>query len=283
MGNDLSKAAGGGNSAKNEGESRPRAPSPRGRGSIVSAEAVADAVRHAIQSSEIGPGEWLRESRLCAEHDAGRTAVRKALRILADDGLVKLEENRGARVSATSVEEVFDLYELRAALYGVAVRFACMRATDEQIGAMVAAIDKMLTDAEAGIASEQIIEQSEKIFGSMIAMGSADAQKMIESIRRKTRFHFSYTALALNQDSARPFSFWKDIRSALIDRDADAASQGARNILYFMQGEVARMMLSHGARMRHMAYAHTRKGEGDVGSRSAGRRHGARERRQESG
>jgi DNA-binding GntR family transcriptional regulator len=260
MGNNLAKAAGGGNSAKNERESRPRIPTARARGSTVSAETVADAVRHAIQSSEIMPGEWLRESRLCSEHSAGRTAVRKALRILADDGLVKIEENRGARVSATTVEEVFDLYELRAALYGVAVRFACMRATDEQIGTMVAAIDRMLADAEAGVASEQIIEQSEKIFGSMIAMGSIDAQKMIEAIRRKTRFHFSYTALALNQDSARPFSFWKEIRKALVDRDADAASQGARNILYFMQGEVARMMLSHGARMRHIAYAQTRQG-----------------------
>lgn len=232
--------------------------SARAPRSGISAEAVASALRHAIQSNEIASGEWLRESRLCEDHGAGRSVVRKALRILADDGLVRIEENRGAYVSATTVEEVFDLYELRAGLYGVAVRFACMRATDEQIEKMVAAIDAMMADAEAGVASAKLIEQSERIFGNMIALGSLDAQKMIESIRRKTRFHFSYAALALNQDTSQPFNFWMDVRAALLERNADAASQGARNILYFMQGEVARMMLSHGPRVRHTAYSQAR-------------------------
>lgn len=190
--------------------------------------------------------------------------VRKALRILADDGLVRIEENRGACVSATTVEEVFDLYELRAGLYGVAARFACMRATDEEIETMVAAIDVMMADSAAGASSDKLIEQSERIFGSMIAMGSLDAQNMIESIRRKTRFHFSYAALALNQDTSRPFNFWMDVRAALVVRNADAASRGARNILYFMQGEVARMMLSHGPRVRHTAYSQAQQASGTV-------------------
>jgi len=234
------------------------------RRSGISGETVAAALRHAIQSNEIASGEWLRESRLCEDHGVGRSVVRKALRILADDGLVRIEENRGACVSATTVEEVFDLYELRAGLYGVAARFACMRATDEQIETMVAAIDVMMADAAAGASSEKLIEQSEKIFGTMIAMGSLDAQNMIEAIRRKTRFHFSYAALALNQDTSRPFIFWADVRAALLDRDADKASQGARNILYFMQGEVARMMLSHGPRVRTTAYSHALKTSGAI-------------------
>jgi DNA-binding GntR family transcriptional regulator len=232
------------------------------RRSGVSAEAVAAAVRHAIQSNEIASGEWLRESRLCEDHGVGRSVVRKALRILADDGLVRIEENRGACVSTTTVEEVFDLYELRAGLYGVAARFACMRATDEEIATMIAAIDIMMADSAAGVSADKLIEQSERIFGTMIAMGSLDAQNMIESIRRKTRFHFSYAALALNQDSSRPFSFWMDVRAALVDRNADAASRGARNILYFMQGEVARMMLSHGPRVRHTAYSQAQQANG---------------------
>jgi hypothetical protein len=38
------------------------------------------------------------------------------------------------------------------------------------------------------------------------------------------------------------------VRAALVARDADEASQAARDILYFMQGEVARIMLAHGRR-----------------------------------
>lgn len=95
---------------------------------------------------------------------------------------------------------------------------------------------------------EKIIEVSEAIFSKMAEFASRDAQKMIESVRRKTRFHFSYVALALNANHPEPYEHWRRVRAALAARDADAVSQAARDILYFMQGEVARIMLTHGRR-----------------------------------
>ena len=120
-----------------------------------------------------GPGEWLREVKLCGEFGVGRSTIRRALRTLADDGLLEIEENRGARVSATTVEEVFDLYEVRAALYGLAARFACLRASDAQIRNILVKIDRMLGDAESGTPAEQIIELSESIFSDMSQCASA--------------------------------------------------------------------------------------------------------------
>jgi DNA-binding GntR family transcriptional regulator len=211
---------------------------------------LAQILRLRIQKSELAPGEWLREIRLCNEFDIGRSVVRRALRALADDGLIEIEENRGARVSTTSVEEVFDLYEVRAALYGLAARFACLRGTDRAIRSMVTEIDHLLSAAASGSTAEEIIAISETIFSEMSNCASADAQRMIESVRRKTRFHFSYVALAINADGPGPYEHWRHVRSALTERDADKASQGARDILYFMQGEVARIMLSRGPRIR---------------------------------
>ncbi len=243
-------------SAPSDGKASPShaaAPARRSQVSAVTATQIADALRHSIQADEIAPGEWLREARVCADFGAGRSVVRRALRMLGDDGLVEIKENRGARVSATTVEEVFDLYEVRAALYGLAARFACMRATDDDIADMIVDIDRLLNDAAAGAPAGKIIELSEEIFSAMATNASVDARKMIEAIRRKTRFHFSYVALALNGNSAGPYRFWREVRAALIRRDADAASRAARDILYFMQGEVARIMLSHGPRAREAA------------------------------
>lgn len=215
----------------------------------LTAEDLAYTLRIQIQRSELAPGEWLREIRLCTEFGVGRSIVRRALRTLADDGLVEIQENRGARVSSTTVEEVFDLYEVRAALYGMAARFACLRGSDAQIRAMLAKIDRLLKDAADGAPAAQIIEVSEAIFSDMIDCASADAQRMIEAVRRKTRFHFSYVALAINVNGPGPYQYWRQVRTALAERDAEAASQGARDILYFMQGEVARIMLSRGPRL----------------------------------
>lgn len=214
------------------------------------ADDLAQALRIRIQKSELAPGEWLREVKLCSEFGVGRSIVRRALRALSDDGLIEIEENRGARVSATTVEEVFDLYEVRAALYGLAARFACLRGSDAVIRSLQAKIDRLLTEAEANVPAEQIIEISESIFSEMTGCASADAQRMIEAVRRKTRFHFSYVALAINANGPGPYEHWRRVRAALSDRDADQASQSARDILYFMQGEVARIMLARGPRLR---------------------------------
>jgi DNA-binding GntR family transcriptional regulator len=213
-----------------------------------SADEVARVLRRRIQDSELQPGEWLREARLCEEFGVGRSIARRALRTLADDGLIELEENRGARVSATSVEEVFDLYEVRAALYGLAARFACLRGSDAAIRRMTTEIDHLLSAAASGDAAEEIIRISEAIFSEMTECASADARRMIDAVRRKTRFHFSYVALAINADGPGPYEHWRNVRAALVARDADRASQAARDILYFMQGEVARIMLARGPR-----------------------------------
>lgn len=213
-----------------------------------SADDIAEVLRKRIQSSELATGEWLREVRLCSEFGVGRSTVRRALRTLADDGLIELEENRGARVAATTAGEVFDLYEVRAALYGLAARFACMRASDASIRHMLATIDRLQDAAATRAPAEQIIELSEAIFSEMAQAASPDAQRMIESIRRKTRFHFSYVALALSTHGPGPFEYWRRVRAALAARDANEASQAARDIIHFMQGEVARIMLAHGRR-----------------------------------
>lgn len=215
---------------------------------IASADDLANELRHQIQNGELVPGEWLREARLCSEFGIGRSIARRALRALADDGLVELEEHRGARVSATTVEEVFDLYEIRAALYGLAARFACLRASPQAVTELLVKIDQLLSAAEQGVAAEQIIDMSETIFSDMSGNGSPDARRMIDVVRRKTRWHFSYVALALAAKGAGPWEYWRRIRAALVKRDADTAAQAARELIYFMQTEVSRIMLAHGPR-----------------------------------
>lgn len=148
------------------------------------------------------------------------------------------------------MEEVFDLYEVRAALYGLAARFACLRASETAIRAMLVKIDQLLEVAARRAPPEEVITLSEAIFSDMAAAASPDAQHMIEAIRRKTRFHYSYTALTAFADGHGPYDHWRCVRAALLIRNADAASQAARDILYYMQGEVARIMLAHGTRAR---------------------------------
>jgi DNA-binding GntR family transcriptional regulator len=242
---------------------RPGAPArTNGRSSGPSAAEVTERLRRQIQDGQWSPGEWLREARLCAEFDVGRSIVRRALRDLADDGLIILEPNRGASVTVTTLQEVFDLYELRAGLYGVAARFACIRASSAAMAEILEKTDGLLAAADAGESAEELIHQSEVIFSLMADCASAEAQKMIGAVRRKTRWHYSYIGLAESPQAAGVFDHWRVVRAGLMARDPTRAAEGARGILYFMQNEVSRWMLARGLGMQEPSPPSTRRVRG---------------------
>lgn len=207
---------------------------------------IADQLRQRILNREIPAGEWLREKMLSDEFNVGRSIVRRVLRSLAEDGLVNLEENRGACVAAATPQEVFDLYEVRAALYGLATRFACRRAPDELMSQIISKIDVLLADSESGVPARDIIEESEDIFSLMASVSSVDAQKMIDQVRRKTRWQYSWIALEHMINPPGPYHYWRIVREGLLKRDVEMASKAARDIILYMQGEVSQRMLSQG-------------------------------------
>lgn len=99
-------------------------------------------IRSWIVEGRLRPGERLIEARIAAELNLSRTPVREAVRMLAADGLVVAERNRGAVVRTLDRGDVLDLYELRARLEAYACELAAVRATDED----VAEIDEGIRD-----------------------------------------------------------------------------------------------------------------------------------------
>lgn len=101
-----------------------------------------DQVRAAIVENRYPPGQRLIEQRIAEELGLSRTPVREALRLLEAEGLVVSEKNRGAMVRPLSSTEVDDLYGLRIQLESYAVAVATQRATEEELGELVAAADE---------------------------------------------------------------------------------------------------------------------------------------------
>jgi len=80
------------------------------------AELLAAELRREILDGALPAGERLRERELVDRFGVARHTLRAALRVLAGDGLIRLEPHRGATVARLGPEEVRWLYELRAAL-----------------------------------------------------------------------------------------------------------------------------------------------------------------------
>jgi DNA-binding GntR family transcriptional regulator len=88
----------------------------------VSVAAVIDWIRERIRRGRLVPGQRLVEADIMRELSASRSRVREALQRLSTEGLVTIEEFRGASVKHFSRDEIRQIYRARMALEGLAAR-----------------------------------------------------------------------------------------------------------------------------------------------------------------
>lgn len=91
------------------------------------AAGIAEAVREQILNGAIASGDRINEVHLARALGVSRTPVRAALHSLAAEGLLDYARNRGFSVRVVPREAVVAAYEIRAALEGLACRFAAER------------------------------------------------------------------------------------------------------------------------------------------------------------
>jgi len=103
----------------------PPLPTIRPTRSLV--DEVADSLRDMILSGRLPPGERLNEVRLATELGISRGPLREAVQHLRGEGLLEVVRRRGSFVVALSIDDVVDIYELRAAIEGRAARILAVR------------------------------------------------------------------------------------------------------------------------------------------------------------
>lgn len=105
----------------------PAAPPRRGERLRTVAQQIADHVAVAIVNGEYRGGERIRETELARLYGASRAPVREAIRELAQRGLVNFMPRRGAYVVDLTLDTIADVFNMRAALMGLAVRMIALR------------------------------------------------------------------------------------------------------------------------------------------------------------
>src|SRR5258706_6479404 len=89
------------------------------RRDAVAAQQVVEWLREGIRRSQFVPGQRLVEADITAATGASRSKVREALQRLEAEGLVQIEEFKGASVRRVKLEEVRQIYRARVALEGI--------------------------------------------------------------------------------------------------------------------------------------------------------------------
>ncbi|MFM2281270.1 MAG: hypothetical protein RLZZ444_3501 [Pseudomonadota bacterium] len=94
------------------------------RPSKSSPDVVVDAILSGIRSGRLVPGQRLVEADLTHSLNISRGPIREALKRLAAEGIVTLNQNRGAYVRSLSKSEVSDLLKVVEMVTGLVARLA---------------------------------------------------------------------------------------------------------------------------------------------------------------
>lgn len=101
---------------------------------------VYERLRDHILHGGIGLGERLDERLLAEQMNVSRTPIRDAIGKLVKEGLVEHRAYQGNFVRSFAVQEIVDLYELRAELESMAARLAAERRTEADLAELKAQV-----------------------------------------------------------------------------------------------------------------------------------------------
>lgn len=100
-------------------------------------------IERMIVAGDLAPGERINENQLAERFGTSRGPIREAVRALEGSGLVTSVRNRGFFVRRLDVQEVREVYDVRAALFALAGRLLAERVTDEQVDRLHGFVSEM--------------------------------------------------------------------------------------------------------------------------------------------
>jgi len=177
-----------------------------------------------ILSGKLKSGERLNDSRLAEMFSTSRGPVRNALARLAEVGLVDIIPYRGAFVRDLDLDDVLEIYEIRAALERAGVLAAARKMTPAALTRLSEIAERMHecvaqgdreTYFELNLTFHQLIHQTS---------GNRRLQELYERYTREQKLyrHFSLITLGIEESHHEH----QAIMQALLDGDGERAAAG---------------------------------------------------------
>lgn len=190
-------------------------------------EIVFEAIREAIINRTLKPGERLMEIQLAEEMGVSRTPVREAIRKLELEGFLVMIPRKGAYVAGLSMKDIADVFEIRAALEGLAAGLAAERITEEELEEL----ERLLVKIGECILSNDlnaVIEQDTEFHDVLFKATRNERLVQIVSNLREQIQRYRTASLSSPGRMKLALEEHKQIVEALSERDVEKAQRLAR-------------------------------------------------------
>lgn len=190
----------------------------------------------AIINGEYGEGDRIVETRIAQQLGVSQGAVREALRELEWLGFLETQPYSGTYVKELTIDDLMEIYPVRATLEALAAKLATPRVTDQELEDLTHLVDEMVEVSERGDA-RGMVERNYTFHQRII---EACGNKML--IRAWRMFQFSYwttISTAELQDklvylASRHYIILDALRARNPERAAQAMHDHIMELVYLM-------------------------------------------------
>jgi DNA-binding GntR family transcriptional regulator len=185
-------------------------------------DALVENIRDEIITGQLRPDQKLRQEELAAHFDVSTMPVREALRDLEAEGLVTITPRRGAVVTRLSVEDLQDIYDIRATLEEMATRLAVVRMEE----AALADLAQCLKEIDRHLGDALILVKLNHRFHSTLYAASDRRHlcDLVGMLRRRTQ-HYVYAYIRELGGMPQAQTEHRAILEACQRGDADQAAE----------------------------------------------------------
>lgn len=193
---------------------------------------VLSQIRVAILHGEFAPGQRLIEADLVRQFESNRAHVRLALVVLANEGLVDRNRNRGASVVRVGLEEALEITQVRGVLEGLCAARAAERMTPER----KATLRELAEDMQRAVADTEFLVYSDlnRRLHTLIQEYSANrsANQILERLRGRSGVSHQFRLALQPGRPKRSLQEHLAILYAVVDEDPGAAEAAMRSHLH---------------------------------------------------
>jgi len=196
-------------------------------------EQIAKAIADGIIKGEIAPGAGLREIPLAEHFGVGRSSIREALRLLERDGVVSIRPRHGATVTQLTADEMVEIYQIRAALLGVAFELFSSLVTERDIPFLEESLARIKAIAAPDEHATALIHAELSATMATYICARCGNKKLATLLGQMALQVARYTKLGLSSHTRRIQSIknWEKVLNALKNQDATGANQAGKQMV----------------------------------------------------
>ena len=196
-------------------------------------EEIRNAIKDAIFSGELKPGDRIIETSWAKELGVSQGPVREAIRDLEALGLVETIPFKGSRVRSMTEKDTQDNYSVRICLESKSIRDAITMLTDEQLAELTAQLSSILEEMEvcAKDGNLHLFTEHDATFhrAIILATGNQVLLRLWEQCNMRNWFIFSALTDAASLQQLQ--SGHQQLYAAICARDAETATSTLENHL----------------------------------------------------